>query len=137
MLDVIRAIAEQSNLLALNAAIETARAGESGRGFAVAADEVRVLAHRTQQSTQEIEQMIQGMRNGSSLALDSMNASASLAASTLVLAERGGDALQTINPSDEKSRVSRWRGAAFFAVGALDLRYCLAQWRLYKRGGNR
>ncbi|MFL1528178.1 methyl-accepting chemotaxis protein [Pseudomonas sp. O230] len=99
VLDVIRAIAEQTNLLALNAAIEAARAGESGRGFAVVADEVRALAHRTQQSTQEIEQMVQGMRSGSSLALDSMNASASRAASTRVLAERAGDALQTITAS--------------------------------------
>lgn len=99
VLDVIRAIAEQTNLLALNAAIEAARAGESGRGFAVVADEVRALAHRTQQSTQEIEQMVHGMRSGSSLALDSMQASASRAASTLVLAERAGEALQTITTS--------------------------------------
>lgn len=99
VLDVIRAIAEQTNLLALNAAIEAARAGESGRGFAVVADEVRALAHRTQQSTQEIEQMVQGMRTGSNLALDSMNTSVSRAASTLVLAERAGDALQTITAS--------------------------------------
>lgn len=99
VLDVIRAIAEQTNLLALNAAIEAARAGESGRGFAVVADEVRALAYRTQQSTQEIEQMVQGMRNGSSLALDAMNASATRAASTLILAERAGEALQTITAS--------------------------------------
>ncbi|NUT77507.1 methyl-accepting chemotaxis protein [Pseudomonas sp. C1C7] len=99
VLDVIRAIAEQTNLLALNAAIEAARAGESGRGFAVVADEVRALAYRTQQSTQEIEQMVQGMRSGSSLALDAMNASANRAASTLVLAERAGQALQTITAS--------------------------------------
>jgi methyl-accepting chemotaxis protein len=99
VLDVIRAIAEQTNLLALNAAIEAARAGESGRGFAVVADEVRALAYRTQQSTQEIEQMVQGMRSGSSLALDSMQASASRAASTLVLAERAGEALLTITAS--------------------------------------
>jgi methyl-accepting chemotaxis protein len=99
VLDVIRAIAEQTNLLALNAAIEAARAGESGRGFAVVADEVRALAYRTQQSTQEIEQMVQGMRNGSNLALDSMQASASRAASTLVLAERAGEALLTITAS--------------------------------------
>ncbi|UST58136.1 methyl-accepting chemotaxis protein [Pseudomonas moraviensis] len=99
VLDVIRAIAEQTNLLALNAAIEAARAGESGRGFAVVADEVRALAYRTQQSTQEIEQMVQGMRSGSSLALDSMQASASRAANTLVLAERAGEALVTITAS--------------------------------------
>ena len=99
VLDVIRAIAEQTNLLALNAAIEAARAGESGRGFAVLADEVRALAYRTQQSTQEIEQMVQGMRNGSSLALEAMNASTSRAASTLLLAEKAGEALQTITAS--------------------------------------
>lgn len=99
VLEVIRAIAEQTNLLALNAAIEAARAGESGRGFAVVADEVRALAHRTQQSTLEIEQMVQGMRSGSSLALDSMNASASRAASTLELAERAGEALVAITSS--------------------------------------
>jgi methyl-accepting chemotaxis protein len=99
VLDVIRAIAEQTNLLALNAAIEAARAGESGRGFAVVADEVRALAYRTQQSTQEIEQMVQGMRNGSSLALDSMQASTARATTTLALAERAGEALQTITAS--------------------------------------
>ena len=99
VLDVIRAIAEQTNLLALNAAIEAARAGESGRGFAVVADEVRALAYRTQQSTREIEQMVQGMRNGSSLALEAMNASTSRAASTLLLAEKAGEALQTITAS--------------------------------------
>jgi methyl-accepting chemotaxis protein len=99
VLDVIRAIAEQTNLLALNAAIEAARAGESGRGFAVVADEVRALAYRTQQSTQEIEQMVQGMRTGSTQALDSMQASSSRAASTLALAERAGEALQTITAS--------------------------------------
>ncbi|WP_373557818.1 methyl-accepting chemotaxis protein [Pseudomonas moraviensis] len=99
VLDVIRAIAEQTNLLALNAAIEAARAGESGRGFAVVADEVRALAYRTQQSTQEIEQMVQGMRSGSSLALDSMHASAARATTTLALAERAGEALETITAS--------------------------------------
>ncbi|XXD79208.1 methyl-accepting chemotaxis protein [Pseudomonas sp. Z5-35] len=99
VLDVIRAIAEQTNLLALNAAIEAARAGESGRGFAVVADEVRALAYRTQQSTQEIEQMVQGMRSGATQALDSMQASSTRAASTLAMAERAGEALQTITVS--------------------------------------
>ncbi|MCK9796268.1 methyl-accepting chemotaxis protein [Pseudomonas sp. MAFF 302030] len=99
VLEVIRAIAEQTNLLALNAAIEAARAGESGRGFAVVADEVRALAHRTQQSTQEIEQMVQGMRDGSTQALDSMQASSNRTAQTLQLAERAGEALQTITAS--------------------------------------
>ncbi|WP_425338604.1 methyl-accepting chemotaxis protein [Pseudomonas batumici] len=99
VLEVIRAIAEQTNLLALNAAIEAARAGESGRGFAVVADEVRALAHRTQQSTQEIEQMVSGMRSGSTLALESMHTSSTRAASTLALAERAGEALLTITAS--------------------------------------
>ncbi|MGE8499151.1 MAG: methyl-accepting chemotaxis protein [Pseudomonas sp.] len=99
VLDVIRAIAEQTNLLALNAAIEAARAGESGRGFAVVADEVRALAHRTQQSTQEIEQMVSGMRTGASQALNSMQTSSGKARSTRELAESAGLALSEITGS--------------------------------------
>ncbi|MCW2290879.1 methyl-accepting chemotaxis protein [Pseudomonas sp. BIGb0408] len=96
VLDVIRAIAEQTNLLALNAAIEAARAGESGRGFAVVADEVRALAHRTQNSTQEIEQMVSSMRTGASQALTSMQSSTSRARETRELAQSAGTALNDI-----------------------------------------
>ncbi|WP_416194410.1 methyl-accepting chemotaxis protein [Pseudomonas putida] len=96
VLDVIRAIAEQTNLLALNAAIEAARAGESGRGFAVVADEVRALAHRTQNSTQEIEQMVSLMRNGASQALQAMQSSSARAQSTQELAQSAGQALHEI-----------------------------------------
>ncbi|PHN18923.1 methyl-accepting chemotaxis protein [Pseudomonas sp. ICMP 460] len=99
VLDVIRSIAEQTNLLALNAAIEAARAGESGRGFAVVADEVRALAHRTQQSTLEIDQMVTAMRTGSNQALTSMQSSTQRATDTLILAEGAGGALSQITDS--------------------------------------
>ncbi|GFM79967.1 methyl-accepting chemotaxis protein [Pseudomonas cichorii] len=96
VLDVIRAIAEQTNLLALNAAIEAARAGEQGRGFAVVADEVRALAHRTQSSTQEIEQMIQGIQKDSTLAVQSMKQSSEEADATLLIAQESGTAIKEI-----------------------------------------
>lgn len=99
VLDVIRAIAEQTNLLALNAAIEAARAGEAGRGFAVVADEVRALAHRTQKSTQEIEVMVGDIQRGSSQAVESMQNSSIRAQSTLDVARSAGDALEEITRS--------------------------------------
>ncbi len=96
VLDVIRSIAEQTNLLALNAAIEAARAGDAGRGFAVVADEVRALAHRTQQSTQEIEQMISGIQQGTDQATSAMQNSTQRANGTLELARAAGAALAEI-----------------------------------------
>ena len=96
VLDVIRSIAEQTNLLALNAAIEAARAGDAGRGFAVVADEVRALAHRTQQSTREIEQMISGIQQGTDQAVSSMQQSNTRARSTLDIAKSAGTALEEI-----------------------------------------
>ncbi|MFB3306525.1 methyl-accepting chemotaxis protein [Pseudomonas sp. AMR01] len=99
VLDVIRAIAEQTNLLALNAAIEAARAGEAGRGFAVVADEVRALAHRTAQSTQEIEKMVAGIQNGTGEAVQSMQQSNQRTHTTLEMARAAGVALEQITQS--------------------------------------
>jgi methyl-accepting chemotaxis protein len=104
VLDVIKSVAEQTNLLALNAAIEAARAGEQGRGFAVVADEVRSLAQRTQSSASEIETLINNLVASAESSVTTMESGAKLAAQTLERAEASGNIIKEMAAAVEEIR---------------------------------
>lgn len=99
ILDVIKGVAEQTNLLALNAAIEAARAGEQGRGFAVVADEVRALAQRTQKATAEIEGLIKGLQKKAQESVLMMEESSAMANETVTIANEAGESIHKITRS--------------------------------------
>ncbi len=102
VLDVIKSVSQQTNLLALNAAIEAARAGEAGRGFAVVADEVRSLAQRTQESTEEIEELIAALQNGTQQVATTLDSSRNLTDNSVQLSRRAGSALEQITRTMSK-----------------------------------